>query len=88
MAWEYVCFPKYICDLDLHAWRGYGQNEVYVANLHGSLGRLASALEKSEKRIQTNTRQTLKLTTLTNEAITSMPITQVGLRTDPNGTPK
>ena len=42
-----------------------GQNEVYVANLHCSLGRLASALENlvkqfRKKRTQTTTRQTSK----------------------------
>ena len=35
------------CDLDLQSWRGEGQNDVYVANLHFSLDRLVSALEKS-----------------------------------------
>ena len=29
------------------SWRSEGQNEVYVANLHCSLGRLVLALEKS-----------------------------------------
>ena len=28
-----------------HIWRGEGQNEVYVANLHCSLSRLVSVLE-------------------------------------------
>ena len=34
-------------DLDLQSWRGVCQNEVYVAKLHCSLGRLVSALENS-----------------------------------------
>ena len=37
------------CDLDLQSWRGEDQNEAYVANLHCSLGRLASVLENLVK---------------------------------------
>ena len=33
----------------MQSWRGEGQNEVYVVNLHCSLGRLASALENLVK---------------------------------------
>ena len=53
----------------LWPWRGEGQNDdVYVANLHFSLDRLVSALEKigwvvsEEKRTQTTTHQTSKFT--------------------------
>ena len=35
------------CDLDMQSLRGEGPNDVYVPNLHCSLGRLVSALEKS-----------------------------------------
>ena len=38
---------KVFRDIDLQSWRGEGQNEVYVPNLHCSRGSLISTLDKS-----------------------------------------